>query len=513
MRGSGRPAGHRVRPAAPTTRFVHLETPVADQPIATITVWPTHWVVVEPFVPGLADVLVRPVVTFRAGGPLGHTMTAGVEVPHAGRVRKRVRDGRGGYRLLDGVAVPLGRLPLVRARLEELGYAVRLVDRRTDSTRWVRDDGAFHALSVSDRELVGVVHAERAVRVVTANDEQVVDAIATLARVYPDASFAVGVVSREQHRRVEHRLRKELDEPVGRYTATRRVPGRVAVGLIHQLPKGTQGDWDVLVLPHGALISEEAVQVALSGQYRRIIAFTRHEDVRDEGIRRRLEVVTGGVWPVGVQRPPVSVVVLTTHGTRPTAPFADPLDEKRKLYWHNGRRNRRIATVAGRLMATTRKGVRSLLTTASVEAVDAVTAAAKAGVAVLTETPEHAHALAELLPGWAVWAAGDESVVTPKAGCGVIITELGAAETFLHVGVVVRATGTKWPLPKLLWPNIQDVPSGVLIDFSDNYHPRAAKHAERRRQHYQAAGMPVLGPMKHTVRSHGRATPATSPEG
>jgi hypothetical protein len=480
-----------------------LETPVADQPIAAITVWPTHRAVVEPFVPGLADVLARPVMRFRAGGPLGHTMTSGVEVPHAGRVRQRVRDGQGGYRLLDGAAVPLGRLPLVRARLAELGYAVRLDDRRADSQRWARDDVAFCELSGPDRGFIETVDAEQAVGVVAASDDRVIAHIASLAATYPEARIAVGVVSREQHHRLHRRLRKALGEPIGRYTANRRVSGLVAVGLVRQLPRGTQGECDVLVLPFAATLSEEAVEIALSGQYRRVVAFMRTAEVRDEGVRRRLEAVTGGVWPVGPQRPPVTVVMLSTHGTRPAGEFADPLDEKRRLYWANPRRNRRIAAVAERLVTGTRKGVRSLLTTPSLETVNAVTAAARVGVAVLTETPEHAHALSELLPGWVVWAAGDETVEPPQAGCGVIVTELAAAETVLHVGVVVRATGTKWPLPPLLWPNGCDVEAGVLIDYSDEYHPRAAKDAGRRLRGYVAAGMPGLDLTKRNSRATG----------
>jgi hypothetical protein len=490
-----------------------LETPVAKALNATITVWPTHWVTVEPFVPELVEVLTRPVTRFRTGGLLGHTMTAGVDVPHAGRVRKPVQDGEGGYRLLDGAAIPLGRLPLVQAKLEELGYAGRLDDRRADSRRWVRDDGVFNTLSEPDREFVEVVQAEWAVGVVMTNDGQVVDAIAALAAAYPDARFAVGVVSREQHYRIERLLRNALDEPVGKYTVNRRVPGRVAVGLVHQLPKGNQGEWDVLVLPFAETMSEEAVQIALSGQYRRVVAFTRTAEVRDEGVRRRLEAITAGVWAVGVQRPPVSVVVLAAHGTRAAQTFTDPLDEKQELYWSNARRNRRIATVATRLMTRSKKSVRSVLTAASTEAVDAVTAAATAGVAVLTETPDHAQALAELLPGWAVWAAGDGCVVRPEPGYGIIVTELAAEETVLHAGVLVRATGTKWELPKMLWPNSQDVSSGVLIDFTDNYHPRAAVYAERRRQHYHAEGMSVLDLTKRKVRDHGRPTTAASPEG
>lgn len=72
-------------------------------------------------VPGVADLLARPVREFRAGGPLGHTMRSGVCVRFAGRVRARLRDAAGRGFLLDGDLVPLGRVPAVVGRLEQLG--------------------------------------------------------------------------------------------------------------------------------------------------------------------------------------------------------------------------------------------------------------------------------------------------------------------------------------------------------------------------------------------------------
>lgn len=473
---------------------------MAEPSTVAITVWPNHRVTVEPFVPELVDVLAWSKTGFRAGGPFGHAMASGVELPHAGRVRHRVRDAGGGYRTLDGAHVPLGRLPLVRTRLRELDYVVDTVDRRSDSPRWVMSDAAFREVSARERELVVVVQAERAIGVVAPNDGQVVETVVTLAKVFPGATFAIAVVSREQLHRVERRMRAHLDEPLGRYTADKRIPGRVAVGLMHQLPRGTKGECEVLVLPYAETLSEEAVRIALSGHYRRIVAFTRSAEIRDEGVRRRLEVITAGVWPARESRPPASVVLLSSHGTRPAGPSTDPLDEKRQLYWKNVRRNRRIAAVATRLVTGSKRSVRAVLGTAGEPSVSDVTAAAKRGVAVLVETPEHAHALAELLPGWAAWAASDEAVTPAKAGCGVIATELGASETVVPVGVVIRATGTKWPLPRLHWPNGQDVSSGVLIDFADTYHPQAARHAVQRFREYTAAGMTILA-TEETVRA------------
>jgi hypothetical protein len=109
-------------------------------------------------------------------------------------------------------------------------------------------------------------------------------------------------------------------------------------------------------------------------------------------------------------------------------------------------------------------------------------------VALLVETTEHADILKELLPSWTVLTAGGEESEESKRS-GVIVTELAAAERTLSNGVLIRATGTPWPLPELRWPNSTDSRAGFLIDFTDNYHPLAARHADHRRQAYASSGL------------------------
>lgn len=125
------------------------------------------------------------------------------------------------------------------------------------------------------------------------------------------------------------------------------------------------------------------------------------------------------------------------------------------------------------------------------ELVTLILEASSTGVAILVESPAHARGLAELLPGWAVWTANDLEVKTPKKGCGVITTELAADETVISAGVLIRATGTKYPLPDIDWPWKDEVPHGVLIDFGDAYHPISSSNAQARRDRYKEANMTV----------------------
>jgi hypothetical protein len=460
---------------------------MARKPTANITILPSHRVIVQPFVPELADVLSRNVLTFRNAGPVGHVMEPKTVFPNSNRIRQVFRKDNG-YRKVDGITMPLGRLSQVHDGLTGQEYRVTVLDQRTDSLTWTRCDDVFEQLDNHEQCFVKAVDTGRALGVVSADVDSTVAYIATLAKVYPEASIAIGVVSREQLLRIARRLERLIVEPLGRYSGTCRTDGRVAIGLIQQLPRGNRGEWDVLVFPFAEMLSAKSVEVALSGQYRRIVAFTRSGKVRDEGAKCRLEAITEGVWPIQAKRPPVSVVMLKTHGTRPSCHFVDHLDQKRKLYWANGRRNRRIAALAKQLNLAKHKSTLAVLEGADASLVKAVTMAAKSGVAVLAETPEHAHSLKALLPRWNLLTAGGEESEESKRS-GVIVTELAAAERTLSNGVLIRATGTPWPLPELRWPSSTDSNVGFLIDFTDNYHPLAARHADRRKQAYASSGL------------------------
>jgi hypothetical protein len=458
---------------------------------AKIDLLPNQWGRVEPAVPEVWERLLRVTYKFAAGGPLGHTVEPDFtdQFTDIGYVpRYDASSGRVDY--VDVQRVPQGAVPKVKGLLKELGYTVVVKDHREDSPRWVRDNDWKKKVRKALYKAVAAVGDNRCLRVVGGTLDLIADTVAAVARTYPEARIGIGVPTYQLLWRFWGRLRWRLgDEPLGLYTAKQKKPARVSVGLIKQLPRGEKGDFDLLVLPFAdRTVFDDALRVVTSGQYRRVLSFTPFRLSGDGNVDRRLMVVAGDVFPQEKETVPVTAVLLGTHGTRPDGKFENALDAKKRLYWHNARRNRRVAEVAKRLMLGTKKAVRSLGIDAP-ELAGRVVTAKKTGVAVLVETLVHARELSELLPGWAVWKGGDLDVTKPEAGCGVITTEEGAAETVISAGVLIRATGTKWPLPEVDWPWVGDVGHGVLVDFRDEYHPKAAKDARNRVESYQEAGM------------------------
>ena len=460
---------------------------------AVIDLLPNHSGRLEPVVPEIREWLLRRTVEFAAGGPLGHTVEPVVTDEFAEVYPvSRYDAAEGRVERVEVLRLPQGAVPDAAGWLEELGIEVEVRDRRQDSKRWVRSKGWRTKAPKRLHKVVAAVGEHRALRVVAADLDLIADTLAAVARVYPHARIGIAVPTYHLLWKFLGRLGWRLKgEALGLYTAKAKTPGRVSVGLIRQLTRGNKGDFDLLVLPFAAgTVFDDALRVITSGQFRRLLSFTPVRWTPDENLNRRLLVVAGAVFPPAKPRVPVTAVVLPTHGTRPAGRLADPLDLKTHLYWHNARRNRTIAEVARRLMSGTKRAVRSLGID-DPELVSQVVTAAKTGVAVLVETPDHARKLAELLPGWAVWRGGDLDVARPEPGCGVITTETGADETAISAGVLVRATGTRHPLPEVDWPWAGDVGRGVLIDFADAYHPAAHKNAVARVEAYRDGGMTV----------------------
>ena len=260
-------------------------------------------------------------------------------------------------------------------------------------------------------------------------------------------------------------------------------------GLIRHLPRGNDGQCDLLVLPFAhETLGDSALERIVSGQYRRILSFTPFRLCTDRNLSLRLEFVAKAVFPPPKTRIPISAVILPSHGTKPEAKFANPFEAKNALYWQNRRRNRRIAEVARQLLLGTKRSIRSI----GIDDEDVVRflqQAAKTGVTILVETPVHARELAMKLPGWAILIAGELTVAKPKAGCGILSTELAALEMVIRAGIWIRATGTRWPLADINWPWVDDVAHGVLIDFRDEYHPVAKTNAASRVEDYRENGI------------------------
>lgn len=474
-----------------------------NEPTATIEFLPTHWAVLTPPVPEVGELLRYPVVEFEAGGPLGHQMEV-VESDWLAPVitRKRYFAKK---KTIDTRAVqilPQGLVPQGAGLLEKLGYRVEVRDLREDSARWVRRADWKTVVPREHRAAVEGVGEHRALGMIGFDTDQVVGTIAAVARAYPGARIAVGVPTYKQLWSVVRRLCRRLDEPLGVYTAKEKTFGRVSVGLIGQLPRG-RGEWDLLVLPFAEqTVTDTALRVIMSGQYRRLLSFSRVRESGDADLDRRFLVIAGHARPEEKEPVPVTAVVLPARGTRPEG-MTDAFEQKVQLYWHNARRNRRIAAVAKGLVRAKKKAVRALLGGSDEELVERVTRAAKTGVAILVESLGHARELAALLSGWAVWSVNELEAAKPEPGCGVITTERAAQETVLRAEVLIRATGTRWPLPEVDWPYPEFAKSGVLIDFADDFHPLAKKNAAARIEGYEKAGMTVHASEEATTNNNG----------
>ncbi|MBO0698778.1 MAG: hypothetical protein J2P46_10310, partial [Zavarzinella sp.] len=102
--------------------------------VVTIKIGIAHVAVMDPPVPGLRPLLEYPVRGTEPGDPTGW--------------REAVIDMLGWQPDIKGrVAFPEGLVGLVRRRLRDLGYRVRVDDGRADCPEFVRDDRFIEALT------------------------------------------------------------------------------------------------------------------------------------------------------------------------------------------------------------------------------------------------------------------------------------------------------------------------------------------------------------------------------
>jgi hypothetical protein len=482
--------GVRAKQKHPSQKPQMASPVTTSEPTATIELRPTGWAVLTPPVPEVRELLRYSEVEFEAGGPLGHSMEL-VEsawlAPVITRRRYSLEAEKGDVREVQ--VVPQGLVPQVADLLETLGYAVELRDLRRDSPRWSRRADWKMFVPREHRAAVEAVGEHRSLRVVGFDADRVAGTIVGVARAYPEATIAVAVTTYKQLWRLLRKLRAALDEPLGLYTAKEKTAGRVSVGMIGQLPRDGGSEWDLLVLPFAErMVGDSALYAVMSGRYGRVLSFSRARHTGDADLDRRFLVVAGRVWPDEKVPLPVTVVMLPAHGTRP-GEMKDAFEQKTQLYWRNARRNRRVAEVAKQLVRAKKRAVRALV--GDEQLVEQVCAAAKTGVAILVESLAHAHVLAALLPGWAVWTANELEAAQPEPGCGVITTERAAKETVVRAEVLIRVTGTRWALPQIDWPYPEFAKSGILVDFADDFHPLAKRNAAARVEGYEEAGMTV----------------------
>jgi hypothetical protein len=312
--------------------------------------------------------------------------------------------------------------------------------------------------------------------------------------LFPEAEVAVVVPTLKMGWTVWREMTRLLDEPVGVALNKTRRRRRVTVGTYTRLLR--QDGWDVLLLLDAeAAAGKKASYWLTLLPKRRMYAFVRPQRRRDPLIHLHLEAMVGPViHSLARPRLPVRVVMAPVPAT-PVARHATALKTKRALYWYNQPRNKRILELAVAAVKDDRPRLRRL----GVRDQDIEEASARGltSVAVLVEVPEHGRQFQELLPGALLLdnrPGADHRRRWYDGPALKFVTAAYAATHPIKPDVIVRATGTGWPLRVKGWPPALDdvtTEEALLVDFTDTFDPQAAQDSRRRLEDYRSRGMHV----------------------
>ena len=166
--------------------------------------------------------------------------------------------------------------------------------------------------------------------------------------------------------------------------------------------------------------------------------------------------------------------------------------------WHHKERNKLVAAVAEAAVSSDTASLRRL--GLRNEHLAALRHSKDPAVNVLVESPEHGRELLSLLPEWPLLADGSAAINpashgdTPDTVGPAIVTTAYAAQHVLDPDVVIRATGTPWPLRLRDFPPSHDDQHTkiLIVDFTDGQDPGAAAAAQRRIQGYRRRQMTVI---------------------
>jgi hypothetical protein len=458
--------------------------------VVSVIITPDHIAGLAPVVP-----LLRPVLEYRArrfepGGPLGY---------------QEIKETRTlcDFDIMGRLCFPAGLLPRVRKVLQEHGYHVRIDDRREDGPRLCVDRDVLAECDSRERALLEAVARERLAQVEVQTDDDTLDRMLLIGSLFPDAQCVVAVATRWEAWKWWRDLEEHLEEKVGlALSGVERAGGRWLVGTFGSVPRDTAGEKDILFLPHAEeAAGTRAVEMVVDGDFRRRYAFVVPQRRPDRHVQLRLEQVAGPViHHLARPRAPVHVVMLPTPDST-VAAGTTPLEQKRALYWHNGTRNPHIASVAGAVVEGDRAALKALgLRNRDIRLIREVD---RTRAVVLVEAPEHGRELLLHLPGWRLLdlvlraTTGSDEDEAKNNSMPAVVTAAYAAKHSIKAHVLIRATGTAWPLRiKGFPPRCDDTQAAqvLVLDFVDDFDPRAKQDAQRRAEEYRRMGMDVRVP-------------------
>lgn len=323
-------------------------------------------------------------------------------------------------------------------------------------------------------------------------DEDRLRLCCAICELFPESGFVVLVHNKRAVAEYAAALRTALNEPVAKWSQGRR-RRRIIVALGSSMPTPDRCP-EILLLPFAEKATGEETRWRMRGRrwsFRRVYALRHISRQLDRHQRLHLEQYVGPVIS-SPRRPRKRVLV----GMLPTP--ADPVTKhetsltwKRKAYWGNEKRNLWIAGIGAAFAENPDKALKRIFGR-RIKPEDLFTKR-RCRVAILVESAEHARTLARLLPDWRLAVDVDEVRRGLPCNSGnlrnVIATTTCASKNEVRCDVLIRATGTADRLcmtrfPPLLTKRYSE-PAALLLDFTDAFHSRARRDAERRCETYR----------------------------
>ncbi|MFO0802637.1 MAG: hypothetical protein U0791_05885 [Gemmataceae bacterium] len=425
---------------------------------------------------------------FEVDGPLGWMESEQIETLY-------------GFDFRGRPAVPVGLLARLKRTLREHGYRVVIDDQR--KTQMPLDPIALASLQGRERALVRAMAKHPMGRIEVASDEGATRMFSILDEAFPDSRFVVAAASTDRAVTLWNLLHKAVEGKPGLAVPGRRFTGeRWAVGTPWRLAAGVRAG-DVLLLPDADdAVGDRVVEWVIRMEFERCYAFVRPSRQYDRRVQLRLEQLAGPLihrvaWP----RVPVHVAMLPSPIGPISTGAGTALSQKRERYWLHAARNDYIAHVAKSVAA---RHPDELCRLGLTDLIDVVSSDRLPRVAVIVECPQHGREIATRLPGWPLRTAmrvpAEDRDQDCESALNVIATTTIACEHGIRADVIIRATGTEWPLRIKQFPPKLDkhmIAGVALIDFQDNFHPVASRDSERRKADYLRRGYRIVEAAPH----------------
>jgi hypothetical protein len=456
----------------------------STKPLINVTITEEGMALLDPPVPLLEPLLEYRRRTFVLAGPTGV-----LEQINEFTLCGFDREGR--------LTITAGMLPRVCQVLREHGYRVR-IENLTKERALELEDNVLGECSDYDETLLTQIMQNPLGQIHVQHDDDAIDKCVLIGRAFPKAQIVVAVATRKQAWKVHGRLGNALKQPVGLcMSGICQTETHLLVATFWHLPRDLAGKIDILLLPFGVeSTGDEATNAVIGMKSPRQYAFFQPQRRLDHLVQLRLEQLAGRpIFLVRKRRVRVRVLMmpLPDHAI---AAGINALDRKRSLIWHNSIRNKRIAEVASAVAA---RDIRALRRLGFRDEDMTVMHFRAPRIVILVETPEHGRKLLPLLPGWKMLdlMPKDEtaSPQKPTTREPVIVTAAFAATKPIRADVVIRATGTEFPMRVKGFPQIvnnRDENEALIIDLLDAMDAPAEIDTRRRVEEYQRRGMTVI---------------------